>query len=68
MSTQEELRQVEEDLARLRAEAAELRDQVGDLGPTDATERAMMINLADEQEERVAELESWRDELLKRLE
>ncbi|MEU3167566.1 hypothetical protein [Streptosporangium sp. NPDC006930] len=67
MSLQEELRQVEGDLERLRAEVAELRGQVGEIGPTDAVERAMLINQADEQEILVGELEARRDGLLKRL-
>src|SRR5689334_9229525 len=67
MSLQEELRQVEGDLERLRAEVAELRGQVGEIGPTDAVERAMLINQADEQEILVGELEARRDDLLKRL-
>ncbi|MFF5112964.1 hypothetical protein [Streptosporangium sp. NPDC000509] len=67
MSLQEELRQVDEDLERLRAEVAELRGQVGEIGPTDAVERAMLINQADEQEILIGELEARRDDLLKRL-
>ncbi|MEU8381673.1 hypothetical protein, partial [Streptosporangium sp. NPDC048865] len=58
---------VEEDLDRLRAEVAELREQVGEIGPTDSTERSMMINQADEQENLVGELEARRQDLLKRL-
>jgi prefoldin subunit 5 len=67
MSTQEELQELDEDLARLRAEASELRGQVGDIGPTDAVERSTLINMADEREARAAELETRREELLKRL-
>jgi hypothetical protein len=67
MSTQEELQEIDEDLARLRAETAELRGQVGDIGPTDAVERSTLINMADEREARAAELEARREELLKRL-
>ncbi|WP_440065832.1 hypothetical protein [Streptosporangium sp. OZ121] len=67
MSLQEELRQVEEDLERLRAEVADMRRQVGEVGPTDPTERSMMINQADEQEILVGELEARREDLLKRL-
>lgn len=67
MSLQEELRQVEADLERLRAEVAELRAQVGEVGPTDAVERAMLINQADEQEILVGELDARREDLLKRL-
>ncbi|MFF3440157.1 hypothetical protein [Streptosporangium sp. NPDC002721] len=67
MSLQDELRQVDEDLERLRAEVAELRRQVGEIGPTDSTERSMMINQADEQENLVGELEARRRDLLERL-
>ncbi|MEU4535217.1 hypothetical protein AB0G15_10155 [Streptosporangium sp. NPDC023825] len=67
MSLQEELRQVEEDLERLRAEVADMRRQVGEVGPTDPAERSMMINQADEQEILVGELEARREDLLKRL-
>ncbi|SNS04961.1 hypothetical protein SAMN05216276_100381 [Streptosporangium subroseum] len=67
MSTREELQEIDEDLTRLRAEAAELRGQVGDIGPTDAVERSTLINMADEREARAAELEARREELLKRL-
>ncbi|MFI6454192.1 hypothetical protein [Streptosporangium amethystogenes] len=67
MSLQEELRQVEEDLERLRNEVTEMRRQVGELGPTDPVERSMMINQADEQEILVSELDARREDLLKRL-
>jgi len=67
MSLQEELRQVEEDLGRLRAEVTDMRRQVGEVGPTDPAERSMMINQADEQEILVGELEARRQDLLKRL-
>ncbi|GAA0830343.1 hypothetical protein ACFQVD_42850 [Streptosporangium amethystogenes subsp. fukuiense] len=67
MSLQEELRQVEEDLERLRSEVAEMRRQVGELGPTDPVERSMMINQADEQEILVNELDARREDLLKRI-
>ncbi|MDP9865950.1 MULTISPECIES: hypothetical protein [Streptosporangium] len=65
MSIQDELHQVEEEIARLRAEAAELRRQVGEIGPTDAAERSAMINMADEQEGLADELEGRREGLLK---
>ncbi len=67
MSIQEELRQVEEDLARLRAEAAGLRQQVGDLGPTDAAERSALISMADQQEALADELEGRRENLRRQL-
>ncbi|GIH81309.1 hypothetical protein [Planobispora longispora] len=65
MDKQEELRQVEADLERLRSEVAVMRDQVGDLGATDAVERAQMINMADEQQTLIIELEARRDALLR---
>lgn len=67
MSIQEELRQVEADLMRLRTEAAELRVQVGDLGPTDAAERSSLIAMADQQEALADELEGRREKLLRRI-
>ena len=66
MSVEDELRQVEEDLARLRAETKDLRDQIGDMGATDQVEIGAMISMADEQEELIADLERRRDELLRR--
>ncbi|MFI6325634.1 hypothetical protein ACIBG8_49535 [Nonomuraea sp. NPDC050556] len=67
MSIQDELRQVDEDLAKLRASTAELREQVGDMGPTDAAERSAMLQLADDNDELIAELEARREGLRKRL-
>ncbi|GAA3133924.1 hypothetical protein GCM10010466_25690 [Planomonospora alba] len=65
MKHEEELRRLDEELARLRAEVAGMRDQVGDLGATDANERAQMINMADEQENLIGELEARRAALLR---
>ncbi|GAA2653969.1 MULTISPECIES: hypothetical protein [Nonomuraea] len=67
MSTQDELRQLEEDLARLKASTADLRSQISDMGATDAVERSAMLSMADEQDGLIAELESRRDELRSRL-
>jgi hypothetical protein len=67
MSTDDELRQVEEDLARLRAQNREVREQVGDIGATDPIEIGAMIAMADEQEQLIADLERRRDELRRRL-
>jgi predicted nucleic acid-binding Zn-ribbon protein len=67
MSTKDELRQVEEDLAKLRAQVKDLRAQVSDMGATDQVETSAMIGMADEQEELIAGLERRRDELLRRL-
>ncbi|GGT06736.1 hypothetical protein GCM10010156_75140 [Planobispora rosea] len=67
MSKREELRQVEADLERLRAEVASIRDQLTDLGPADAVERSQMINMADEQQALIVGLEARRDTLLRSL-
>ncbi|WP_219471319.1 hypothetical protein [Nonomuraea rhizosphaerae] len=67
MTTKDELRDVEEDLARLRAEVKDLRAQIGDMGATDQVEVSAMIGQADEQEGLIADLEGRRDELLRRL-
>lgn len=66
MSVEDELRQVEEDLTRLRTQTKDLRDQIGDMGATDQVEVGAMIGMADEQEELIADLERRRDELLRR--
>ncbi|GAA3571583.1 hypothetical protein GCM10022419_060580 [Nonomuraea rosea] len=68
MSTKDELQQVEADLARLRAEIKDMRDQIGEVGATDQVEISSMISQADEQEELAAELERRRDVLRQRLE
>jgi hypothetical protein len=67
MSTKDELRQIDQEVARMRAEVADLRDQIGDMGATDEVEKSAMINMADEQDGRIAELEGRREELLRRL-
>ncbi|MFD0891123.1 hypothetical protein ACFQ08_41795 [Streptosporangium algeriense] len=67
MSIHDELRQVEEDLARLRSEVAGLREQVGDLGPTDSMDRSALISMADQQEALADELEERREKLLKQV-
>ncbi|MFI7424460.1 hypothetical protein [Nonomuraea sp. NPDC049684] len=66
MSTKDELRQVEEDLARLKAENQDLRDQVGTMGATDQIETSAMIAQADEQSELIADLERRRADLERR--
>ena len=65
----EELRLVEEDLARLRERAADLRRLIGERGnePTDPAERSALIEAAEEQEALADELEARREELLRRL-
>ncbi|MGP3959228.1 hypothetical protein ACTWPT_24795 [Nonomuraea sp. 3N208] len=67
MSTKDELRQIEEDLERLRAENRDIREQIRDMGVTDQIEKASMISQADEQVELIADLELRRDWLLQRL-
>ncbi|NUP67516.1 MAG: hypothetical protein HOW71_35695 [Nonomuraea sp.] len=68
MSAKDELRQVEEDLARLKAENQSVRDQVGDMGATDQVEISAMIAQADEQSELIAQLEQRRADLQRRAE
>ena len=62
----EELQLVEEDLAQLRQTAATLRQRIGERAdePTDAAERAAVIESADEQELLIARLEARREQLL----
>jgi chromosome segregation ATPase len=65
----EELQLVEEDLAQLRETAASLRQRIGDRAdePTDAAERAAVIESADEQEALITQLEARRERLLAQL-
>ncbi|MEW9553725.1 hypothetical protein [Nonomuraea sp. NPDC050783] len=67
MSTKDDLREVEETLARLRAENHDIREQIRDMGATDQTEKSAVISQADEQAELIADLERRRDALLARL-
>ncbi|WP_084964437.1 hypothetical protein [Thermoactinospora rubra] len=67
MSIQDELRQVDEDLAKLRASAADLREQISDMGPGDAVDRASMMTMAEEQERLIADLQARREQLQRRL-
>jgi multidrug resistance efflux pump len=64
-----ELDEVEADLAELRHSASELRLQVGEqgFGPGDASDRAVLITAAEEQEAFAERLEVRRDELRRRL-
>jgi hypothetical protein len=64
-----ELRVVEEDLARLREEAADLRRRIGEREdePTDPAERSAMIEQAEEQEALIDMLKARREELLREL-
>ncbi|MGN9843556.1 hypothetical protein ACTMTI_36070 [Nonomuraea sp. H19] len=68
MTTKDELRRVEEDLTRLRAENKDIRDQIRDMGATDQVEISAMIQQADEQAELIAGLERRRDNLVRKLE
>lgn len=65
----DELRTLEEDLARLRQTASELRESIGEGAdsPTDAAELSNLTTMAEEQEAIVASLEARRDGLLRRL-
>jgi hypothetical protein len=67
---QQELRDVEADVAELRDTAEKLRAQIGDRSyePTDASERAALITAAEEQEALVETLEVRRDKLRKLVE
>jgi hypothetical protein len=65
----EELQLVQEDLARLRKTAADLRRRIGEREdePTDPAERSALIESAEEQEALIEQLEARREELLRRL-
>lgn len=65
----EELRLVEEDLARIRETAADLRRRIGERAdyPTDPAELSALIEEAEEQEFLADELEARREEQLRRL-
>jgi chromosome segregation ATPase len=67
---QQELREVEADVAELRDTAKKLRTQIGDRSsePTDASERAALITAAEEQEALVGTMEARRDKLRKLVE
>jgi outer membrane protein TolC len=64
-----ELRIVEEDLARLRETAADLRRRIGEREdePTDPAERSALIEQAEEQEALIDMLEARREELRREL-
>jgi hypothetical protein len=65
----EELRLVEEDLARIRETVADLRRRIGERAdyPTDPAELSALIEEAEEQEFLADKLEARREELLRRL-
>lgn len=64
-----ELREVETDLADLRPGVAELHEQIGQQSdaPTDVEERAQLLTTLNEQEGLLARMEDRRTELLRRL-
>jgi bacterioferritin (cytochrome b1) len=64
-----ELRVVEEDLARLRETAADLRRRIGEREdePTDPAERSALIEQAEEQEALIDVLKVRQEELLRKL-
>jgi predicted nucleic acid-binding Zn-ribbon protein len=66
---QDELRVLEEDRARLRETAADLRRRIGEREdePTDPAERSALIEQAEEQEALIDVLEARREELLREL-
>jgi len=68
MSTEEELRRLDEDLARLKRENREQREQIGEMGATDQFEVSALLAQADEQSGLIAELEQRRETLRRRLE
>ncbi|GAA1013339.1 hypothetical protein Aple_053810 [Acrocarpospora pleiomorpha] len=59
----DELQQVEEELASLRRQARELREQIGE-GPTDPAEVAMLIANADQLDALAENMELRRQSLL----
>ena len=65
----EELRLVDEDLEQLRKSTRELHERIGDRDdePTDPEERSAMIFMAEEQDSLIADLETRREQLRKRL-
>jgi hypothetical protein len=65
----EELKLLDDDLARLRETAASLRERIGERAddPTDAAEHSSLIENAEEQEFLVDQLEARRERLLAEL-
>ena len=64
-SPEEELRVIDEELARLRETVADLRRQIGERwdDPADPVDRTQLIEAAEEQEALIAELEDRRSRL-----
>ncbi|MBB5083263.1 hypothetical protein [Nonomuraea endophytica] len=67
MTIKDELQQVDDDLAKLRQTALELREQIGDMGATDQVERSQLLEMADGQDRLIVELQGRRDDLARRL-
>jgi hypothetical protein len=67
-SPDEELRIIDEELARLRDSAADLRRRVGERedDPTDRAEYSRLIEAAEEQEALIEDLEARRERLVQR--
>ncbi|GAA1269012.1 hypothetical protein Psi02_18850 [Planotetraspora silvatica] len=65
----EQLKELEAELARLRASAADIRREIGERwdAPTDAAEIAMVITNAEQQESLIETLEARRERLLQKL-
>jgi hypothetical protein len=65
----DELQLVEDDLTRLRETAASLRQRIGERwdDPTDAAERAALLESAEEHEALIDQLEARRGELARQL-
>ncbi|MFG1948846.1 hypothetical protein [Nonomuraea sp. NPDC048826] len=66
MSNEEELRRLDEEIARLKEENREQREQIGEMGPTDQAEISALITQADEQAGLISELEERRESLRRR--
>jgi hypothetical protein len=65
----EELRLVEEDLARVRQTAADLRQRIGERwdAPDDEVDQSALITSAEEQEALIEYLEARREALVQQL-
>ncbi|MEV0583974.1 hypothetical protein [Nonomuraea sp. NPDC050310] len=67
MSIKDQLREIDSDLASLKATRDELREQVGDPDAGDYMDRSLLLQQLDEQERRIGEMQARREELAKRL-
>jgi predicted nucleic acid-binding Zn-ribbon protein len=65
MSIDEEVRRLDEEIARLKQQNQEQREQIRDMGATDQTEIAALITQIEEQEAVIAELEERRASLVR---